>query len=798
MGATPMWDQGGGLVRLGRYELGAILGSGGMGEVYRARDVRLGREVAIKILRQALASDAERVRRFETEARAVGQLDHPNILSVHDVGTEDGAPYLVTELLSGETLKDRLSGGPLEPDRAIAYASQIADGLAAAHARGVIHRDLKPANLFVTSDGRIKILDFGLAKLTAPEPLGHSPSSMTLQETETGTLMGTADYMSPEQIRAVPIDARSDVFALGTVFFEMLTGRPPFHCGSIAETMVAIVHADPDMSRLPAACPESVRILLRRCLEKSPEARLQSARDVAFALTDVRHIPAAERRVARRAPRIALIVLGAASLVLALVLVVRSNPPPSPKPIEPRQPIRSIAILPMRNLSTDRSQEFFADGMTDALITTLAKVGRLRVISRTSIMRFKQSPKPLSAIANELGADAVVEGTVQRSGSRVRITARLIEAAGERMLWAESYDREAREVLAIQSEIGARIAEEIQIQLTGPERARLGQTRPVDPAVYDEYLQGLYQWNRRTPDSLSKAISHLERAIAGDPEYAPAHAALADCYNLLGSVETAAMPPRVAMPRAKQLALRALALDSSLASAYASLGHCQLFYDWDWSGAEASFRKAIDLDPSYAPARQWYGFYLMMQGRMDESIREGQQARLLDPLSLILQASLGTRYFFARDYEGAIRLYLQVLALDESFALAHFYVARAYLQTSRIPEALVHYRRAVTLSNGSPAIQGFLGHALARAGKAGEARRILRDLEAASQRRYVPAQAFCLIHAGLGDREKAISWLRRVYEERSPAMVYLLIDPLGDDYRSDPRVAELLRNVRSP
>lgn len=783
--------------RLGRYELGAMLGSGGMGEVYRATDGQLGREVAVKILPRALASDADLIRRFEQEARAVGQLDHPNILTVHDVGTENGSPYLVTELLHGESLRERLSGGPLAPEHAIEYAVQIAEGLAAAHASGVVHRDLKPENLFVTNDGRVKILDFGLAKLTIRE--GGVPSSGVLNaETEPGSVIGTTDYMSPEHVRGSRVDVRSDLFALGAVLYEMLTGSQPFHRESPAETMVAIVREDPDMSKLPPSCSGAVRRLLRRCLEKSPEARFQSSRDLAFALagsyegetvrTDGRLPRSTTRLVWLKAFGVVAFALGLGLLARSGILAPKSSPP------APR--IQSLAILPLRNLSADPAQEFFADGMTEALITTLGRIRQLRVISRTSVMRFKQSRQPLSAIARELGADAVVEGTIQRSGERVRITARLIDASEDRPLWAESYDREVREVLALQSEIAGRIANEIGVQITRPERSRLDRIRPMKPAIYDEYLQGLYHWNRRTPDRFAKAIAHLDRAIAGDPGFAPAHAALADCYNLLGSVETGALPPRVAMPRARQSALRALALDGDLAQAHASLGHYKLFFDWDWAGAESSFLRAIDLDPSYATAHQWYGIYLMLRGRMDEAIREGNQARLLDPLSLVLQVSLGNRYFYARRYEDAVRLNLQALDLDASFAPAHFHLARAYVAMGRMAEALDHYREALRLSGGSPAIQGFLGHALAKAGQPEEARRILRNLEVAARTRYVPAQAFTAIYVGLGQRERAVAWLHRAYEERSGMMVYLAVDPVADGYRSDPRVAELLRKVQ--
>lgn len=784
--------------RLGRYELGALLGSGGMGEVYRAKDSGLGRDVAVKILSRAVASDPEFVRRFEREARVVGQLDHPNVLTVHDVGTEDGSPFLVMELLEGETLRHRLGGGRLELERSIEYASQIAEGLAAAHSTGVIHRDLKPENVFVTRDGRVKILDFGLAKLSIRDEQGPA-SDLATAETRPGSVIGTVDYMSPEHVRGGAIDERSDLFSLGTVCYEMLTGQQPFHRESPAETMVAIVREDPDMSALPTSCPAAVRRLIRRCLEKDPESRFQSARDVAFALAESREgiLPSGEGRTAGVSLTVVK-AIGAVAIALGLGFLARSRlvAPTERARVASPATIQSLAILPLRNLSPDPSQEFFADGMTEALITSLGRFDRLRVTSRTSIMRFKQSAQPLSAIAKELGVDAIIEGTVQRSADRVRVTARLIKVSEDRPLWSESYDRTAGEVLSIQSDIAGQVAEEIGIQLTNPERARLRQIHRVQPAVYDEYLQGLYYWNRRTPDTLSKAMAHFEKALKGDPAFAPAHASLADCYNLLGSVETGALPPRFAMPRARESALRALALDPELAKAHASLAHYQLFYDWDWTAAESSFRKAIRLDPSYATARQWYGILLMLRGRSDEAIREGNQARLLDPLSLILQVGLGNRYFYARQYDDAIRLDREVIDLDPSFAPAHLYLGRAYEANGQLPEALDSFRKALRLSGGSPSILGFLGHALAMAGRQEEARRILRDLEAASKVQYVPAHALSAVYAGLRDRENAVAWLQRAYEERSGMMVYLPVDPLADEIRLDPRVAALIKEVQ--
>ncbi|HEY7368918.1 MAG TPA: serine/threonine-protein kinase, partial [Thermoanaerobaculia bacterium] len=506
--------------RLGPYSILAPLGAGGMGEVYRARDNRLSRDVAIKVLPAAYAQDPDRLRRFRQEAIAASALNHPNILTVHDVGDVEGAPYVVSELLEGETLRERLTSGPLPSRKAVEIGIQIADGLAAAHEKGIVHRDLKPENLFLTTDERVKILDFGLAKRSRPDEGRESGSGAktVTAGTQSGVVLGTLGYMSPEQVRGHSADHRSDIFALGATLYEMLTGRRAFAGASPADTMSAILREEPAL--LPSApdFPPALAQIVRRCLEKSPVERFQSARDLRFALQESLRGSDTEAKAppASRPTRGILWVALAGLLLLALWLVRTFTPAPRLTE-ESAVAVHSLAVLPLENLSNDPEQEYFADGMTEALLTDLARLGAVRVVSRTSIMRYKRSQRPLPEIAKELGVDAVVEGSVLHSGDRVRITAQLIHAATDRHLWAESYERDAKDILSLQREIARAVADAIRIRLSAETEARLRAPVAVNPEAHREYLQGRFHWYKRTPEGFDRAIRHFERALEIDP-----------------------------------------------------------------------------------------------------------------------------------------------------------------------------------------------------------------------------------------------------------------------------------------
>ncbi|MFY9550495.1 MAG: serine/threonine-protein kinase, partial [Thermoanaerobaculia bacterium] len=567
--------------RLGPYEILDQIGAGGMGVVYRARDTRLGREVAVKVLPESLSADSDRLRRFEQEARAASALNHPNIITVHDFGQQNGSPYVVSELLEGATLRERLTQGSPPARKAVDYGIQIAHGLAAAHEKGIVHRDLKPENVFVTQDGRVKILDFGLAKLTQPEAADGGTKAPTQAGTEPGVVLGTVGYMSPEQVRGQAADPRSDIFSFGAVLYEMLTGERAFRGESAIETMNAILKEEPPeiSASRPHLSPALDRVV-RRCLEKSPAERFQSSRDLGFALAEAAGSSAQPASVFREGGR-SWRVLGtvAASLASVIVLALVLDLAGLRRRLLGRggaaQPIHSLAVLPLENLSRDPQQEYFADAMTEELIASVSQISALRVISRTSVMQYKAAKRPLPEIARALNVDAVVEGSVLRSGDSVRITAQLIDAKSDRHLWAKSYQRDLRDVLALQGEVARAIAREVEAKLTGAERARLERSHPIDPRAHEAYLQGRLFLEEGSEEGLKKAFDSFQKALQIEPNFAGAYSGLASYYAILPFHSQ--FSPAQVFPQARAAAQRAVELDENLAEAHASLAYIRAY-----------------------------------------------------------------------------------------------------------------------------------------------------------------------------------------------------------------------------
>lgn len=786
--------------KLGPYEIIAPLGAGGMGEVYRARDTRLDRDVAVKVMPDRVAGDPLISARFEREAKVVAALSHPNVLAVYDVGRQGDVAYVVTELLEGETLRQTLMEGAVPVRRAIEIAVSVADGLAAAHARGVVHRDLKPENIFLTTDGVVKILDFGLARMegeTQPASNAAHTPTVTLN-TSPGTILGTINYMSPEQIRAQKTDGRSDVFSFGCVLYEMLTGERAFQGETTVDTMTAILREAPKSVRSSRRVigPEIERVI-ERCLEKKPEARFQSSHDLAFTLRSV--LADSGSRVIgddpKPAPRWGIF----AAIVVAIVfvggyLMIRNQPRGSA--VESRSPIHSLAVLPLENVSRDPEQEYFVDGMTEALISDLARIGGLKVISRTSVMRYKNTAKSLPEIAKELNVEAIVEGSVQQAGERVRITAQLIHAATDEHLWSEIYDRDLRDILRLQSEVARAITQEIKVKLTPQEQARMVADRSVAPEAFQAYLKGRFHWNKRTPDGLKKAVELLEQAVALDPEWPLAYAGLADAYALMPYYSL--VPPKEAMPKAKSAAAKALQLDESLAEAHASLALMATNYDWDWAIAERGFKRAIDLSPNYATAHHWYERHLLVMGRYAEAIKEITLAQTLDPLSLIINVNVGGAQLFAGDVERAESLLRQTVELGPDWAVAHRELAIALLTRGKVGEATTQAREAVRLSANDPYHAAILGLACAKAGQPEEARRILQELADRAAETYVAPSLFALVHAGLEETVPMFDWLEKAYQDRDTLLPYMLREPLLASMRAEPRFADLVRRLGLP
>lgn len=793
--------------RLGPYEILGPIGSGGMGEVFRARDTRLGREVAVKILPERLADNAHALARFEKEARAVAALSHPNILAIHDFGRDNNVAYAVMELLEGESLDRRLSREALSWKKALEIGSAVADGLASAHARGIVHRDLKPANVFVTPEGQVKILDFGLARQDSILAQGDATARPTevAPDTEPGTVLGTVGYMSPEQVRGKPADARSDIFSLGCILYELLTGGRAFRGNTAAETLAAVLRDHPaDIPASDRAIPPAINAVVRRCLEKSPEERFQSARDLAFALKEIQtgstaSQPALSPHVRRPLPSRRIAAAGAL-LALAVVTLLLVNPGGLRNRLIPGGPVRiqSLAVLPLSNLSGDPQQDYFADGMTEELITRLAKLGNLRVTSRTSIMGYKETRKKVPEIARELGVDAVVEGSVVRDGSRVKVTAQLIDGATDRHIWVESYERELTDILPLQSDIAQAIAREVGVTLTPEKQAGLAAaTRPVIPAAYDAYVRGRHAWNKRKESNLREGIKFFQESIDADPTYAPSYAGMADCYGQLGYASY--VSPEESFPRAKAAAQKALELDPNLAEAHASLGFDLMYYDWDFPAAEREYRRAIELNPSYGVAHQWYAYLLTaMERPAAEAEREIAAAKKLDPLSVPINTDQAYMLYYYGKAEKALKAVRTALEMDPKFPLGYFWLGRIYTSQGRYAEAEAALQKIGPLRTWTPAM-ATLGYLYAKSGRRKDAEGVLAEFSAlAREGRYPSSYAIAVIYAGLGEEDEVFRRLDDAYRERSHWLVWLKRDPRWDGVRADPRFAKLVRKVGLP
>jgi len=777
---------------LGRYHLLSPLGAGGMGEVYRALDTRLDREVAVKILPARLADNTEAMRRFEREAKAVAALSHPNILSIHDFGTEQGVRYAVMELLKGETLRSCLSRGALSWRKTVGIGVEIAEGLSAAHAKGITHRDLKPENIFLTTDGRTKILDFGLARIEAAASDENITSAPTVTfATEPGFVMGTPGYMSPEQTRGDEVEAPSDIFSLGSVLYEMVTGRQPFAGKTVADTMAAILRDDPpELSDSGKNVPPDLAQVITHCLEKNPAERFQSARDLAFALKTISGGLRPSRFVPARWParfRAALIVAASAVLLLGAWLYW----PLDGIKLRGSGQIQSIAVMPLESGAPE--YEYFADGMTGELIDTLGQIGTLKVISGASVMRYKGTRKPTAEIARELNVEAVIQGSVLLFDESVRITARLIHATTGQPLWADSYQQNIRNISALQNQLAQAIAQGIGTRLTQQEQDRLERADTVNPEAYQLYLRGRSYLEKRNEEDIRKAIDYFNQAMVKDSSYAMAYVGLANAYILGDGTLTDAVSMRIA----RLAAINALRLDNNLADAHISLAVVHMLSDWDWPAAEKEFKQAIEFQPSNATAHHWYAQYLTAMGKHDEAIATIKQAQELDPLSVIIKRDVGLHYYFAGKYDEAIAQLENTLNSDPNYALTHRLLGLAYAEKATFTQAIAELQKAVDFDPTSYN-QAMLGYAYALTGQRGEAQRILDALNKLSREKYVPPHLFAVIYSALGDKDQAFDWLEKSFTGRSEYLVYLNVIPTLGNLRSDPRFHNLVRRVGLP
>jgi eukaryotic-like serine/threonine-protein kinase len=735
-------------MRLGPYEIRAPLGVGGMGEVYRARDTRLERDVAIKVLPQATAQDPSALARFRREAQAIAALQHSNVLALYEIGVEGATTFAVMELLEGETLRARISDSPLPWRRAVAIGAEIAEGLAAAHAKGIIHRDLKPENVFLTIDGGVKILDFGLARYRPPGP--QQEDTRATMATEPGTIMGTAAYMSPEQVRGEPTGAPSDIFSLGCVLHEMIAGRRAFAGGSSAETMAAILTVQPPpLTDLVGDVPPELDRSIRHCLEKNAAERFQSAWDLAFALRTL--------------------LSGAATYPKA---------------------IASLAVLPFSTAGDYPDSEYLCDGITETIINSLAQLPGLRVLARSTVFRHKGDADPIQ-VGRNLGVGAVLTGRLLQRGEILVIGAELVDVASGAQLWGQQYKRKLADIFEIQDEIATEICEKLRLKLTGDEQSRLTRRYTEDPAAYQLYLKGRYCWNQRTEDGMRKALDYFSQAIEKDPSYARAYTGLGDGYAMLSIYN--ALAPKESFPKAKVAQRRALEIADDLAEAHASLGFAALLYDWEPRNAEAALKKAIALNAGYASAHQWYGFVLGLTGRMEESIAELRHAQQLDPFSASINVTAAWPLYWMRRHAEAVVEFREAVVLHPSFWLAHYYLGLTLEHSGSLTEAIAQLEHARDLGD-SPWRLGGLGHAYARAGRRDDAYRVVEEAKSLSTRRYVSPITIATVYAGLGD-EEAFKWLETGLEDRSWLMTWLEVDPLFDPIRTDARFRQLSRRV---
>jgi eukaryotic-like serine/threonine-protein kinase len=780
---------------LGHYTIISKMGAGGMGEVYSARDLKLERDVALKILPAGSLIDESARKRFRKEALALSQLNHPNIATIYDFDVASGIDFIAMELVIGETLAEKTASGPLPEKEVVSLASQIAGALEEAHEHGIVHRDLKPGNVMVTPKGRVKVLDFGLAKLFQSGDGMATAATMS----ETRGVAGTLPYMSPEQLQGEQPDPRSDIFSFGALLYQISTGQLPFRETVPSRLTDAILHQEPVSVRAlnPRISPELERIILK-CLEKQPEHRYQSAKEIfadlsRLSMQSAASVPSAAPIKPRRWG-ILWIAASAAVLLLALLYVVAQRHGRVSSEHAAAAQIHSLAVLPLENFSRDPDQDYFADGMTEALITDLSKISALQVISRTSVMQYKGTKKRLPTIAKELQVDAVIEGSVEKAGDRVRITAQLIEAANDKHLWAESYDRDMRDVLSLQDEVARRIADQVQVKLTPQEQKQLSAKTPTNPEAYQLYLQGRFYWNKGDEPGLKKSIEFYQAALTKDPDYALAYAGLADSYS---SFSDWYLPPRQVMPQAKAAALKALQLDDSLAATHVALCWIYTVYDWDWPGAERECNRAIELNPNSADAHDVNANYFNTIGQWEKCFAEIHLAQELDPLSYRYFADGAMDYFMGRRYDQALLQAQKSLSLQPDYFIAHAYLGLIYAQTGRSSESVAEAQKGVQLS-GSPMAQGVLGYSYAAAGRKSEAKKIAADLQGNLDKHFLCPYEIGTIYVRLGEPDESFHWLNRAYEERSVCISSVKFDPRLDPIRSDPRYEPLVRQLNFP
>ena len=819
--------------KLGRYEIRSKLGEGGMGEVYLAVDLELDRRVAIKILPEVLASDQQRLQRFIHEAKAACALNHPHILTVHEIGgAAGGSRFIATEFIDGETLRERMESGLTLYD-AVEFSIQLAGALAAAHAAGIVHRDVKPENVMVRRDGYVKVLDFGLAKLTEPTGSASDPEAPTkaMVNTVVGMVMGTPNYMSPEQAKGIPVDARSDIWSLGAVLYEMIAGRVPFKGETLTETISLILQKDAaPLTRFAPNTPAELERIVNKALTKDREDRYQVMKDllidlralkrkldveaeiermnspeVRATLSRSRHVsiaasstvtqtavspaPSSAERVVTEIKRHKL----AAVLVLAAVVLAIAGFGYFYFVRNAEAEINSVAVMPFVNESGDPNTEYLSEGISESLINNLSQLPQLKVIARTSTFRYKDKEIDPKEVAKTLGVGAIVTGRVIQRGDDLQVSVELIRAHDKTQMWGEHYNRRATDLQAVQAEIARAISEKLRLRLTGAQQQQLTKQATGNPQAYQTYLTGLFYQREGNIDGAKKALDYYNQAIALDPNFALAYASMPANYVNLARLSV--LDSREALAKAEGAAQKALELDETLAEAHNGMAAVKQF-EWDWPRAESESKRAIELNPNLAAAHANYSIYLTNMGRITEALTELKRAEELDPLRLGIKLGEPGILLRARRYDEAIQGFQNLIKLQPDFSEAHFFLGQTYEMKGMYAEAIDEYQKTISIDGETPSYLCYLGHALAVSGKREEAFLILNKLK--TTKATVSPAELAILYVGLGDKEMGLQSLERAYSEHDPQMQYLKVVSLYDPLRADPRFQTLMRQVGLP
>ncbi len=816
--------------RVGHYRIVSKIGAGGMGEVYLAEDTHLDRKVAVKILNEKFARHESNLQRFIKEAKSASALNHPNILVVHEIGEAEDAHYIVSEFVEGETLRGIFNQKTLKLSEVLDISIQIAGALSAAHGAGIVHRDIKPENIMIRPDGFVKILDFGLAKLVGQKPIGSEQSTVKQNETAKGLILGTVNYMSPEQAQGEKVDERTDIFSFGAVLYEMIAGKTPFGSNSMSETFANLINSEPQpLLRFAEGMPDEVQRIVSKMLRKNKDGRYQTMKGLLADLKDLRETLAFNERLKKLPPP-------DAENATAIVQAATSNASNQTdetnysfaRQIKQHKPLavsvliallvcsigfgyyflsakksalnaggkKSLAVLPFVNASRDSNAEYLSDGITESIINNLSQLSGLRVMSRNSAFRFKNNQTDTSNIASQLGVESLVTGDIKQLGDRLVINVRLIDASDDSQIWGNQYVKTSADIIAVQDEIAQAVAQNLRLKLPNSKQQQLGKKYTENAEAYELYLRGRHHYSKSTESDIRKGIGFYQQAIDVDPSYALAYAGVADAYRQLsiGVFE----PAKEVMPQAKAAAEKALEIDENLAEAHIALGWIEFLYDWDWKAAESELKRAIELAPNNSDAHFAYAHFLSNAGRHEEAVSEGKLSRELDPLSLMTNTFKGHFLFFAGRNDEAIARVQQTLEIEPNFWLAHAVLARVYIHQKRYSEAIAELQKARQFSGGSVAPITSLGYALAKSGNREQAQATLTELKSLTAGNYVPAYSFAMIYNGLGEREEALKYLEKSFEERDSVLSFLKIDTEWDDLRPDPRFQDLLRKVGLP